>query len=121
MYKYHANLYFRFRWLIDNEEGKIDEWNPCLGLAEYGENITQPIILTPPSTGNQGKTEYTLSCVSVQYFDGAENGTLGDFYGEENRADITVIVTEENDKGHNLTVSIKIGYFESLLFSTDVK
>ena len=59
--------------------------------------------------------------MSVQYFDGAENGTLGDFYGEENRADITVIVTEENDKGHNLTVSIKIGYFESLLFSTDVK
>ena len=107
--------------MVDNEERKIDEWSPCLALADYGVNITQPITLTPPSTGKQGKTEYTLSCVSVQYFDGAENGTLGDFYGEENRADITVIVTEEKDKGHNLTVSIKMRHFEILLLSTDVK
>ena len=107
--------------MVDNEERKIDEWSPCLAVADYGANITQPITLTPPSTGKQGKTEYTLSCVSVQYFDGAENGTLGDFYGEENRADIIVFVKEEKDNGHNLTVSMKIGYFQSLLVSSDVR
>ena len=100
---------FRFRWLVDNEDGKIDDWSPCLGNAEYGVNITQPISLIPPSTGEKGTTEYTLTCVSVQYFDQADNGTLGDFYGTANRADIHIIVTEEKDMGHNTTVSKKIG------------
>ena len=49
---------------------------------------------------------------SVQYFDQADNGTLGDFYGTVNRADIHIIVTEEKDFGHNTTVSTK---FEMLI------
>ena len=96
---------------MDDENGKIDEWTPCLGNAEYGANITQPITLIPPSTGKLGITEYTLTCVSVQYFDQADNGTLGDFYRTDNRADIHIIVTEEKDNGHNTTVSTK---FEKL-------
>ena len=94
--------------MVDNEEEKIDEWSPCLATPKYGVNITHTISLTAPSTGNEYKTEYTLTCISVQYFDQADNGTLGSFYGSENRADIKVIVTEENDNGHNITVTSEI-------------
>ena len=106
-----TKLNFRFRWLIDNEEEKIEEWSPCLGIPEYGMNITQPITLTPPSTGTQGTTEYNLSCIAVQYFNQAENGTLG----TESRADILVKVTEEKENGHNITVSKFENFFENLI------
>ena len=91
-------LYYRFRWEIDNEKGTIDKWNPCLGAPSYGSNISQTISLTAPSTGSAGTYNYNLSCISVQYFDQAENETL------ENKADIRIIVTEENEKGSNITV-----------------
>ena len=90
---------YRFRWEIDNEEGKIDDWSPCLGTPSYGNNVTHTISLTAPSTGSAGTYDYILSCMSVQYFGQTENDTL------ENSVDMHIVVTEEQDKGSNITVN----------------
>ena len=91
-------LLYRFSWEIDNEEGKINDWDPCLGTPNYGSNVTNTISLTAPSTGSEGTYEYTLSCISVQYFGQTENETL------KNHVDMNIVVIEENEKGSNITV-----------------
>ena len=90
--------YLRFRWEINNDEGAIDDWGPCLGTPSYGSNISNSISLTAPSTGSAGTYDYTLSCISVQYFDQSGNDTL------ESKFDIEIHVIEEEEKGSNITV-----------------
>ena len=69
--------------------------------------------MTAPSTGTRAITEYALHCVSVQYFDQSEEGTLGsdnkdlyDGYNNfTNQATIKIQVKEEKNNGANITVN----------------
>ena len=69
--------------------------------------------MTAPSTGTRAVTEYNLHCVSVQYFDKSEDGTLGTANNElydgynnfTNQATIKIHVKEENNNGANITVT----------------
>ena len=69
--------------------------------------------MTAPSTGTRAVTEYTLHCVSVQYFDQSGDGTLGsankdlyDGYNNfTNQATIKIQVKEEKNNGANITVT----------------
>ena len=105
--------YISFEWDIDGDASAIGGWNPCLGQTSYSTNISQEITLTAPSTGTRAVTEYALHCVSVQYFDQSEDGTLGsanmdlyDGYNNfTNQATIKIHVKEENNNGANITVT----------------
>ena len=104
--------YFSFEWDIDGDASAIAGWNPCFGQTSYSTNISQEITLTAPSTGTRAVTEYTLHCVSVQYFDRSEEGTLGsantdlyDVYNNfTNQATIKIRVKDESNNGANITV-----------------
>ena len=117
-------IIIRFLWEIDNDPSAIVEWSPCLGAPTYSSNVSQPITLTAPSTGSSGTTNYILSCISVQYFDQSENGTLGSCEGPENggsnctnRADIHIQVVDEKENGSNITVNRKLKIFHFLFIS----
>ena len=69
--------------------------------------------MTAPLTGTRAVTEYSLHCVSVQYFDQSEEGTLGsankdsyDGYNNfTNQATIKIRVKDESNNGANITVT----------------
>ena len=96
---------------MDNDNATINRWNPCFGAPDYAENVSQTISLTAPS----GTADYTLSCISLQYFDQADNGMLGTCDGTEtdgsnctNKAYVKIRVTEDKKKGSNTTVNKKV-------------
>ena len=108
----------------------LNDWKPCFGATNYSETVSQTITLTAPDV--EDADDYTLTCISLQYFDQSVNGTLGNCDGTPNddadctnKAKVSIRVVSDggggggggggiNADGWNITVKFLVIQFQML-------